>query len=75
MHIVDGALSAPILISGAVLTVVAITIGLRKMDYEQLPLVGVLSALFFIASYIHLPLGFSSVHLALKCSYLSLTSR
>jgi len=66
MHIVDGALSAPVLITGAVLSVVGVMIGLKKMDYDQLPLVGVLASVFFIASYIHLPLGFSSVHLIMN---------
>lgn len=66
MHIVDGALSAPILISGAILAIVGVFIGLKKMDYDRLPLVGVLASVFFIASYIHLPLGFSSVHLIMN---------
>lgn len=66
MHIVDGALSAPVLVSGAVLAIVGVFIGLKKMDYDHLPLVGVLASLFFIASYIHLPLGFSSVHLIMN---------
>lgn len=66
MHIVDGALSAPVLAAGAVLSIAGVAIGLRKLDYNQLPQVGVLSAAFFVASYIHLPLGFSSVHLILN---------
>ncbi|MGJ8581254.1 MAG: cobalt transporter CbiM [Psychromonas sp.] len=66
MHIVDGALSSPVLISGAVLSAVGVFIGLKKMDYDHLPLVGVLASVFFIASYIHLPLGFSSVHLIMN---------
>jgi len=66
MHIVDGALSSPVLISGAVLSVIGVFIGLKKMDYERLPLIGVLASVFFIASYIHLPLGFSSVHLIMN---------
>jgi cobalt/nickel transport system permease protein len=66
MHIVDGALSTPVLLSGAILAVTGIYIGLKKMDYDQLPLVGVLASVFFIASYIHLPLGFSSVHLIMN---------
>ncbi len=66
MHIVDGALSAPVLATGAVLSIAGVAIGLRKLDYNQLPQVGVLSAAFFVASYIHLPLGFSSVHLILN---------
>ena len=66
MHIVDGALSVPVLAVGATLSCVGVFIGLKKMDYDNLPLVGVLASLFFIASYIHLPLGFSSVHLIMN---------
>jgi len=66
MHIVDGALALPVLATGAALSVAGVAIGLKKMDYDHLPQVGVLSAAFFIASYIHLPIGFSSVHLILN---------
>jgi len=66
MHIVDGALSVPVLMTGAVLTAIGVAIGLKKMDYDNLPLVGVLASVFFLASYIHLPLGFSSVHLIMN---------
>lgn len=66
MHIVDGALSEPVLAGGAALAAAGVAYGLKKMDYEHLPQVGVLSAAFFIASYIHLPIGFSSVHLILN---------
>lgn len=66
MHIVDGALSGPVLASGAILALAGVSYGLKKMDYDHLPQVGVLSAAFFIASYIHLPIGFSSVHLILN---------
>jgi cobalt/nickel transport system permease protein len=66
MHIVDGALSVPVLVTGGVLTIAGVALGLKKMDYDHLPQVGVLSAAFFIASYIHLPIGFSSVHLILN---------
>lgn len=66
MHIIDGALSVPVLAAGAVLSIAGIAIGLKKLDYDHLPQVGVLSSAFFVASYIHLPIGFSSVHLILN---------
>lgn len=66
MHIVDGALAAPVLMAGVAAGVAGVAIGLKKMDYDQLPLVGILAATFFVASYIHLPVGFSSVHLILN---------
>lgn len=66
MHIVDGALAGPVLAVGAALAAAGVAYGLKKMDYDHLPQVGVLSAAFFVASYIHLPVGFSSVHLILN---------
>ena len=66
MHISEGVLSAPVLGVGAVLTVSGLAIGLRKMDYEKLPEVAVLSSVFFIASLIHVPIGPSAAHLILN---------
>jgi cobalt/nickel transport system permease protein len=36
------------------------------MDYERLPQVAVLSSAFFVASFIHVPLGPAAVHLVLN---------
>ena len=66
MHISEGVLSAPVLAAGGVLTVIGTGIGLRKLDYDRLPQVAVLSATFFVASLVHLPIGPSSVHLILN---------
>ncbi len=66
MHIADGILSAPILGGGVVLAVAGVAIGLRKTDYSQIPRVAVLSAVFFVASLIHIPIGPGQVHLLLN---------
>ncbi len=66
MHISEGVLSAPVLGGGAALTFAGLAIGLRKMDYEKLPEVAVLSSVFFIASLIHVPIGPSAAHLILN---------
>jgi cobalt/nickel transport system permease protein len=66
MHISEGILSAPVLASGAALTVAGIAIGLKKMDYEKLPTVALLSAVFFIASLVHVPVGPAAAHLVLN---------
>jgi cobalt/nickel transport system permease protein len=66
MHISEGVLTAPVLGAGAVLTFVGLAIGLKKMDYEKLPEVAVLSSVFFVASLIHVPIGPSSAHLILN---------
>ncbi|MGC8602715.1 MAG: cobalt transporter CbiM, partial [Desulfomonilaceae bacterium] len=51
---------------GVVLTAAGLAIGLRKMNYEKLPEVAVLSSVFFVASLIHVPVGVSSAHLILN---------
>ena len=66
MHISEGVLSAPVLLTGAVMTAAGISVGLKKMDYEKIPRVAVLSSAFFVASLIHVPIGPSSVHLILN---------
>lgn len=66
MHISEGILSAPVLISGGALTAVGIAIGLKKLDYDRIMHVSILTATFFVASLIHVPLGPGSVHLILN---------
>ena len=66
MHISEGVLSAPVLLTGGALAVVGTAIGLKSIDYDKLPRVAVLSAAFFVASLIHVPIGPSSVHLVLN---------
>ncbi len=63
MHISEGVLSAPVLVSGAALAVIGTTVGLKKLDYDQIANVGMLSAAFFVAALIHVPVGPASVHL------------
>lgn len=41
-------------------------LGLRKLEYDRLVAVGILSAAFFVASLIHVPVGLSSAHLMLN---------
>ncbi len=65
MHIPDGVLSGPVLVSTALLAAGGVAAGLRKMDYEHVPRVGVLSAVFFVASLVHVDVGVSSAHLLL----------
>ncbi|MFW2586656.1 cobalt transporter CbiM [Sagittula sp. SSi028] len=66
MHIVDGALSNPVVIAGALAAAGGVAVGLRALDLERIPTAGVLSASFFVASLIHVPIGPSSVHLVLN---------
>ena len=66
MHIVDGALSNPVVIGGAIAAAGGIAMGLKSLTLERIPAAGVLSASFFVASLIHVPIGPSSVHLILN---------
>ena len=66
MHISEGVLSAPVLITGAVLSAAGVAIGLKKMSYDKIPQVAVLSSAFFVASLIHVPIGPSAAHLVLN---------
>ena len=66
MHIVDGALSDSVVIGGAVLAIAGVAYGLKRMDLDRIPQMGILSASFFVASLIHVPVGVSSLHLILN---------
>ncbi len=71
MHIYEGILSVTahgqeLLAGGALVAAAGTAIGLRKLDPERLPQAGLLSAVFFLASMIQVPLGPSSVHLILS---------
>ncbi|MCV6602822.1 MAG: energy-coupling factor ABC transporter permease, partial [Cohaesibacter sp.] len=59
MHIIDAALTNDVVIGGAVLTLAGLGLGLRKLDMDLIPAAGILSATFFVASLIHVPLGHS----------------
>ena len=63
MHISDGVLSKEVLIAGGVLAAGGTFIGLRKIDMDGIPKVAVMTAAFFVASLIHIPIGPASVHL------------
>lgn len=66
MHISEGVLSPVVLGGGAALAVAGTAIGLKKMDYEAIPRVAILSAAFFVATLIHVPVGPVGLHLVLN---------
>lgn len=66
MHIADGVLSLPVLTAGGVVAVAGITVGLRRMPWDRVMGVALLSSAFFAASLIHVRLGTGSVHLILN---------
>ncbi len=66
MHISEGILTWPVLASGAAFAIAGTGIGLKKLKTEDIPKTAILSAAFFVASLIHVPIGPSSVHLILN---------
>lgn len=66
MHISEGVLSGPVLASGAAIAVVGTGIGLKKIDYDRIVHVAILSSAFFVASLIHVNSGIGSIHLVLN---------
>ncbi|MGQ9576380.1 MAG: cobalt transporter CbiM [Thermoguttaceae bacterium] len=71
MHIEEGVLAASgaglgLLAGSALVAAAGTAIGLRRLDYQRVPQVAMLSAAFFVASLIHVPLGVGSVHLVLN---------
>jgi len=66
MHISEGYLSGPVLLSGAVLAVAGTAIGLKKLDYDRVAQAGILAAAFFVASLVHVPIGPSNAHLIMN---------
>ena len=66
MHISEGVLTPAVLIGGAILTAGGSYVGLKKLDHDEIPTLGIMSASFFVASLIHVPVGPASVHLILN---------
>jgi len=66
MHISEGILSPPLLLAGGVVSLVGVAWGLRRLEPQRIPETALLTAAFFLASLVHLPLGPSSVHLLLN---------
>ncbi|MDR2745816.1 MAG: cobalt transporter CbiM [Treponema sp.] len=65
MHISEGVLSAPVLAAGWAAAAAGMALGLKKTPPEKLPETALVSAVLFIASLVHVPLGPSSIHLTL----------
>jgi cobalt/nickel transport system permease protein len=66
VHISEGVLSPGVLIAGAALTTAGVAVGLKNLDHEEIPSIGILSAAFCVASLVHVPIGPSSAHLILN---------
>ena len=66
MHISEGVLSAPVLLAGWAVTAPVVAAILWRVRQSEIPRIACFSALFFVASFVHLPVGVSSMHLMLS---------
>lgn len=65
MHISDGVLSLEATVVVSAISLLALIKALRDLKNEDIALTSVASAMFFIASFIHIPFGFTQIHLIL----------
>lgn len=65
MHISDGILSSEVAITTTVITAGLVIYSLKNLKSKNIALVSAMSAVFFIASFIHIPLGPTQIHLIL----------
>ena len=65
MHISDGILSSEVAISTAAIAGAFLLYSLKGIKNKNIALISAMTALFFIASFVHIPLGFVQIHLLL----------
>lgn len=62
MHIADGVLSTPVMVTTFALTAVAIGIGIKDTKEDDIPKISLMAGTFFAVSLITIPIPPSSVH-------------
>lgn len=65
MHISEGILKAEIIIPAAVAAGIWVAYLLYRLNFKDIPKIACMSAIFFVASFIHIPLGPTAIHLVL----------
>lgn len=66
MHISEGILNTPVWVAGYAGAAALAAVTMRNMDMEEIPKISVITAVFFVASLIKVPLGPASIHLILN---------
>lgn len=66
MHISEGILPFAALAGGYAASTLGVVFGLRKTEDAQMIKTAMLSSTFFVASFIHIPLGPANIHLVLN---------
>ena len=65
MHVSDGILTSEVTITTAVIAVGLLIYSFKDLKNKNIAIVSAMSAVFFIASFVHIPLGFVQIHLVL----------
>lgn len=65
MHISDGILSSEIVIATSLISASLLIYSLKKIKNSDIALISAMGAMFFVSSFIHIPLGPTQVHLVL----------
>lgn len=66
MHIADGIVSGAVIATGFAVTAALAAVTMRKVDLEEIPKISVVTAVFFVANFIHIPFVVASIHLILN---------
>jgi cobalt/nickel transport system permease protein len=67
LHIQEGVIQAvPVLATGAALTAAGSAAGLFRTNHQKMPRVGLMAAVFFVTSLLHVPVGPASTHLIMN---------
>jgi cobalt/nickel transport system permease protein len=66
VHISDGVLAAPWWLGGYAVAAAFIALAVWRIRDDEVPRIALLTAAFFVISLIHVPLGFTSVHLLMN---------
>lgn len=66
VHLSDGILTPAWLLGGFVITGIGLWWGLRNLREEEVPLLGILTAAFFVATLIHIPAPVGTTHMLLN---------
>lgn len=64
MHISEGILSPALLGGGWAATIAGLTYGMKRTQSDEIPRVALVSAAFFVITFVRLPLGAAHLHLA-----------
>lgn len=65
MHIADGVITAQSTVVVSTVSALIFFISMKQLKQEQIALAAVCSAMFFVASFIHIPFGVTQIHLTL----------